>query len=121
MKTQAFTKVMNDELVGNFSSGNFNQGSAILDTKYYNPKILIVQHLPVKNKVNKIEDNRMRIGYIVETLTSVDNQDIAKLGGKICEGVIYREKFKVSPTRKVIDKLFALGQKYKDENCDIMQ
>ena len=35
---------------------------------------------------------------------------------EIHEGVIYRENFKVSPFRKVIDKLFELRQKYKDEN-----
>ena len=46
----AFTRDMNDELVEKFNSGNFNQGSAILKIKYYNPKNLIVQHLPIKVK-----------------------------------------------------------------------
>ena len=41
---------------------------------------LIVQHLPVKEKVNKIEVNRMRNGYITQDLTSVDIQDIVKIG-----------------------------------------
>ena len=36
-------------------------------------------------------------------------------------GVIYRENFKISPFRKVIEKLFALRQKYKDEGNDLMQ
>ena len=52
----------------------------------------------------------MRNGYIINTLTSVDIQEIAKIGekvSKIYEGVIYIENFKVSPFRKVIDKLFA--------------
>ena len=40
---------------------------------------------------------------------------------EIYEGVIYRENLKVSPFKKVIDKLFELGQKYKDENNDVMQ
>ena len=65
----------------------------------------------------------MRNGYIVDTLTSVDIQEIVKIVGKlieIYEGVIYRENFKVSPLRKVIDELFALRQKYKDENNDVM-
>ena len=47
-----------------------------------------------------------------------------KVGGKvneIYEGVIYPENFKVSPFKKVIDKLFHLRQKYKDENIDVMQ
>ena len=66
----------------------------------------------------------MRNGYIIGTLTSVDIQEIVKIGGKVIEiyeGVIYKENFKVSPFRKVIDKLFALRQKYKDDNIDVMQ
>ena len=120
----AYTKDMNGELVNKFTSGNFTQGSAILKIKYYNPKNLIVQHLPVKERVNKREINRMRNGYIIETLTSVDIQDIVKIGGKVIKnfkGVIYRENFKVSPFKKVIDKLFELRQKYKDENNDVKQ
>ena len=71
-----------------------------------------------------MEINRMRNGYIFDTLTSVDIQEIVKIGGKVVEiyeGVIYRENFKVSPFKKVIDKLFELRQKYKDENNDLMQ
>ena len=66
----------------------------------------------------------MRNGYIIDTLTSVDIQEIVKIGGKVIEiyeGVIYRENFKVSPFRKVIDKLFALRQKYKDEGNEVIQ
>ena len=69
----AYTPDMNTELVEKFNSGNFTQGSAILKIKHYNPKSLIVQHLPVKERVKKLEIIiRMRNGYIVETLTSVD-------------------------------------------------
>ena len=66
----------------------------------------------------------MRNGYIIDTLTSVYICEIVKIGGKVIEiyeGVIYRENFKVSPFRKVIEKLFALRQKYKDEKNDLMQ
>ena len=66
----------------------------------------------------------MRNGYIIDTLTSVDICEIVKIGGKVIEiyeGVFYRESFKVSPFRKVIEKLFALRQKYKDEKNDLMQ
>ena len=65
----------------------------------------------------------MRNGYIIDTLTSVETQDIAKIGGKVIEiyeGVIYRANFRISPLRKVIEKLFAL-KKYKDEHNDFMQ
>ena len=115
---------MNDELVEKFNTGNFNQGSAILKIKYYNPKNLIVQHLPIIERVSKIEINHMRNGYNIDHLTSVDIQEIVKIGGKIIEiyeGVIYRENFKVSPFRKVIDKLFASRLKYMDENSNVMQ
>ena len=47
----AFTKDMNDELVNKFNTQTFTQGSAILKIKY-NPKNLIVQHLPIKEKEN---------------------------------------------------------------------
>ena len=48
----------------------------------------------------------MRNVYIVDTLTSVDIQEIVKSAGKVIEiyeNVIFRENFKVSPFRKVID------------------
>ena len=66
----------------------------------------------------------MRNGYNIDTLTSVDFCEIVKVGGKVIEiyeGVIYPENFIVSPFRSVIDNLFDLGQKYKDENIDVMQ
>ena len=66
----------------------------------------------------------MRKGYITDTLTSVDIQEIVKIGGKVIviyEGVIYRENFKISPFRTVIEKLFALSEIYKDEKNDLMQ
>ena len=58
----------------------------------------------------------MRNGYIIDTLTSVEIQETIKIGGKVIEiyeGVIYRENFNISPSREVIDKFFALGQKMK--------
>ena len=107
----AFKREMKDVLVEKFNNQNFNQGSAILKIKYYNPKNLIVQHLPDKEKEKKIKINRMRNGYITQALTSVDIQEIVKIGGKVIEiyeGVINRENYKVSPFKKVIDKLFEL-------------
>ena len=123
----AFNPNMNDIYVEAFNNQTFNEDgdeSAILTIKYYNPPDLIFQHLPVKEKVKRINVNRMRNGYIIDTLTSVDIQEIVKIGGKVIEiyeGVVYREDFKVSPFRKVIQKLFALRQKYKDEKIDLMQ
>ena len=99
----AFTPDMNEDLVNKFNNQTFTQGTAILKIKFYNPKGLIVQHLPFKEKEKKIEINRMRNGYFVQTLTSVDIQEIVKIVGKVIEiyeGVIYRENFKVSPLKK---------------------
>ena len=123
----AFKTHMNDVYVEAFNNQSFNEEgdeSAILPIKYYNPPDLIFQHLPVKEKIKKLEFNKMRNGYIIDTLTSVDIQEIVKIGGKVIqiyEGVIYRENFKISQFRKVIEKLFALRQKYKDEKNDLMQ
>ena len=66
----------------------------------------------------------MRNGYIIDNLTSADIQEIVKIGGKVIEtneGGIHRENFKVTPFKNVIDKLFELRQRYKDENIDVMQ
>ena len=123
----AFKPHMNNVYVEAFNNQTFNKNgdeSAILTIKYHNPHDLKFQHLPIKEKVKKVEVNRMRNGYIIDTLTSVDFQEIVKIGGQVIEkngGVIYRENFKVSPFRKVIEKLFALRQEYKDKKNDLMQ
>ena len=100
---------MNDELVEKFNNQTFTQGSAILKIKYYNPKKLIVQHLPIEERENKIENNRMRKRFILEHLTTVEIQKtVKKIGGKVIEiYVFYEKKFETSPFRNVIDKLFA--------------
>ena len=122
----AFKPHMNDVHVA-FNIQSFYQDvneSAILKIKYYNPPNLIFQHLPVKEKVKNIKINRMRNGHIIDTLTSVDIQEVVKIGGKVIEiyeGVTHRENFKISPFRKVIEKLFVLRQKYKDAGNDLMQ
>ena len=120
----AFEKHKNNELVDKFNNQTSTQGSAILKIKYYNLKNLIVQHLPVKEKEKKIEIICMRKGNLTQVWTSVDIQEIVKIGGRVSEiyeGVIYREIFKINPFEKVYTKLFALRQKYKDENIDVMQ
>ena len=118
-----FTQDMENEILQKFNTQTF-QGSAILKVLYYNPKDLIFQHIPIKEVVQKQELNRMRNGYILDILTSVDIQEIIKIGGKLIkvyEGVIYKENFKVSPFKNVIDKLFKLKQKYKKENNTLME
>ena len=70
-----------NDLVEKFNSDNFNQRGAILKVNYYNPRDIIFQHLPVKERVNKIEVNRMRNGNIIDTLKSVDIKEIIRIGG----------------------------------------
>ena len=117
----AFKPHLNDIDLEAFNIKTFVQDcdeSAILTIKYYNPPNLIFQHPPVKEKVKKLEVNRMRNEYIIDKLTSVDICEIVKIGGKVIEiyeGVIYRENFKISAFRKVIEKVFAARQKNKNE------
>ena len=80
-----YTPNMDDKLVENFNNQTFTPGSAILNMKYYNPKNLIVQHLPVKEREKKVEINRMCNGYIVDVLTSVVFQEIFRTGGKVID------------------------------------
>ena len=53
----AFSEDMNDEFVEKFNNKIFTQGSAILNIRYYNPKNLIVQHNPIKEKEKKLKLN----------------------------------------------------------------
>ena len=123
----AFQPHMNSVFVNEFNKQTLNQNnkeSAILRIKYYSPPDLIFQHLPVIEKVKNIEVNRLRNGYIIDTLTSVDIPEIVKIGRKAIqnhEDVIYQQNFKKSPFRKGIEKLFTLRQKYTDEKNDFMQ
>ena len=78
----------------------------------------------MKRKVKNIEDSRIRSGYIIDTLTSVDIQETVKFAGRVIqnyEGVVYGENFRISPFKKVVEKLFALRQKYKVEKNNLMQ
>ena len=46
----AYNPDMNDEFVEKIVKQTFTHRSSILKIKYYNPKILIVQHLPVNER-----------------------------------------------------------------------
>ena len=78
----AITEDMNNELVDKFNTGNFTKGSAILRRNFYNLKNFFVQHLPLKEREKKFEINCTRNGYIIDTLTSVDIQEIVKIRGE---------------------------------------
>ena len=116
--------VVNVEAFNNQTFNHDGNDPAIIRIKYYNPLNLIFQHLPVEEKVEKKEVNKITNGYMIDTLTSVDNCETVKMGGKVIgiyEGVIYQEDFKISPFRKIIGKLFASRQTHKDEKIDLFQ
>ena len=123
----AFKPNMSKTYVDAFNNQTLNEDgneSAMSKIKCYNPPDPIFQHLTVKEIVKNIEVNRMRNGYIIVTLTSVDICEIVKRGAKVTEfseGVIFRENFEISPFRKVIEKFFALRQKHKIERNKLMQ
>ena len=75
---------------------------------------ILTTTIPVEEKVNKIEVDRLRNSYIIDTLTSIGIQEIVKIGGRkieIYEGVIYRENFKIPSFRNFIKQLFDLPKK----------
>ena len=123
----AFKPHTNDVYVGASKYKTFNQEGnegAILIKIFYNPPDLIFQKIPMKEKVNNIEVDRLRNGNNTDTLTNEDIQETAKVEGKLIqvyEGVIYREIFKLSPFRKLIENLFALRQEYKAVGYDFWQ
>ena len=104
------------EFFEKFNNQTSTQGSAILKIKYFNPPALIFQHSPVEHKVKKHDIIRMQKSYIIDILTSVGIQEIVKTGGKVVhiyELVSYRENFKITPSKKVIEKLINLRSNIK--------
>ena len=66
----------------------------------------------------------MRNGYIIDTLTLVDLFEIVQMDGKVIkkyDHVFYRENFETSPLRKIIEKLFTLRPKSRNEGKDFTQ
>ena len=120
----AYTKDMNDELVEKFSNQRFTQGCEISKIKHSNPKYLIVQHLPVREKVKILKLSGCVTVIVLMFQLLLIFEEIVKIGGRVVEifdGVFLREIFEVSPFEKVIDKRFELRQKYKDESKNVMQ
>ena len=79
----AFKPHVNDTFVEAFKIETFNQDcteTAILKIKHYNPPGLIFEQLAVEELVHRTEINRMKNGYIRDTLRSVDCQEIFRIG-----------------------------------------
>ena len=127
-----FTPDKEEEIIQQTNKTTFPQftykASAISRVNYFVPKNSIIQHLPIEEVVisdgKRYEDvNRLPKKDVTQVLTNVDLDETAKLGGKIrniFEEVIYRENFKNSPSRKVIDFLFYLKLEYEEEVNGLM-
>ena len=66
----------------------------------------------------------MRNGFNIITPKSVVLCENVKIGGNVIQtykAVIYPEIFKMSPFRKIIEKLFNSNRKYKNETNDLLQ
>ena len=51
----------------------------------YNPPNFKFQHLPIKKKCLKNRSKRTRNGYLIDTLTWNNIQEIVKIGGRVIE------------------------------------
>ena len=87
---------MYKKLVDEFNQQSI-KWSAILKNVYFNPQDIFFQYIPNREEDKRKEEvNRLRNGFLVDTLTSVVNWKVVKIGGKVveaCEVVIYRENF----------------------------
>ena len=123
---------MSDAICVLFNSGRWNEinRSAFLTIKYHNPKNLIFQHLPIKEKIenpyknNRLEEiNRMRNGIIIDTLTSVDIVEIVKYGGVIIE--VYEGFFchnlEYNPYTEFVTDMFKKRDYFKSQGKDLLQ
>ncbi len=97
--------------------------------KYYNPEFLILQHLAVNEDVwneskNKHENvNRFRNGHIIQHLTSVDIEQIVRIGGIILEffeGFICHN-LDNSPFTECVHDLIKKRNEYKNQGKNILQ
>ena len=113
-----------------FNTQKFRPRTGVFRVKYSNPKDLFFQHVPIKEKIilrikqglQQHEVSRMRNGTIIDTLTSVDIQEIVRTGGKILEiydGIIFRENYSTSPFKSYIEKLFNKRLECKKNKDDV--
>ena len=103
--------------------------SGFFDVKYYNPENIIFEHMSVKEQVfnaikNRWEEvNRFRNGYIRQHLTSIDIEEIVRVGGVITE--IFEGFICDNLDHKLFEKFFldmtAKRNKYKKEKRKILQ
>ena len=67
--------------------------------------------------------NRLTKDYKTQVLTNVEIDEIVKMGGEISnidEGIVYKEYFKISPFKNVIEHLFVPKLKYEEAGNNLM-
>ena len=93
-----------DDLAYSLKNQNF-RSSASLRLKFYSPEDIMHQNTSNKQKVGKVEVNRLRNATIGNTWTSVAFQESVKFGEKVME-VYERIKNKEKKRLKTIFKKF---------------
>ena len=97
---------------------------------YHNPKNLIFQHLPIKEKIknpyknNRFEEiNRMRNGIIIDTLTSVDIIEIVKCGGVILEVFegFFCHNLEFNPYTDFVTNMFEKRDLFESQGEELLQ
>ena len=73
---------MKDEVVEKLNAQKCIQGTVLLKVLYYNPSDSVFLHLPVGEEIEKTEINRLKDGYIIDTLTNVASRENFILGVK---------------------------------------
>ena len=102
MKVEIHIQKMIVDLVNSLKNQSFEK-SVFLRITYYSLEDLMHQHFSNKQKVGKVEGNRLRIGKIGITWTRVDFQESVKFGEKLMEvyeRIVNEEKFK-NPFQKL--------------------
>ena len=125
-------KHMNDAVCYLFNSGKWNQLNkpAFITIKYHNPENLIFQHLPIKEKIKNPyknngfeENNRMRNGIIIDTLTSVDIVEIVKCGGvflEVFEG-FFCQTLEYNTYTEFVTDMFEKRDLFKSQRKELLQ
>ncbi|PAA48597.1 hypothetical protein BOX15_Mlig030240g1 [Macrostomum lignano] len=117
------------DFLAQFNSQTFRPKTAVLKIMYENPNTVFLQHLPSKDKekfynpetkANETKTlNRFRNGKVIDTLCSVDIQEIVRMGGKILKiysGIVYEKNYDFSPFQNYITNLFEMRKVFKKEN-----
>ena len=117
-------KGLKESICSFFNSGRWNKvnRSAFLTVNYHNPKKLVFQRLPMKEKIknpyknNRFEEiKRMRNGILIDKLTCVGFVEIVECGGVILEVYesFFSQNLDYNPYTEVVTDLFEKRDLFK--------